>query len=402
MVEVTETPKIERRHLPEVGQPLLDKPVLCLSLDAQPREPVSWERGIQPVELRLRARLRPAFTPFLITDQVLSYYAFEDMELVYFYGPFKVYRPKGNIYTPVATYDDRTAFRARRQNLVNWCHVPEMDRPLVTGVHIEDERETMEARAREFKTRLPSGEAKALRKQLADIIDAEVIARVKEAASISACPQALLEGLTRVVNRLAVSGTHESLAEFAQKNLQPLVEFTRGEVERLSQPGNGHSEDIVESMIGLEGYDQVLELIKSQSHLLAEVKKEPTHQGVLIPFNKFIGEPSYSPNAKLEIIGNELVMTQNGNTFRFPAPRSHETAQICIKGGLARVIAKIALGEDITSELPIADLDVAVFGNTSLTREAIADMYYTDVRDVEKLGNQTFEEYCASRDSALN
>jgi len=408
MVEVTEIPQEKQADLikkSEIDRPLLDKPVLCLLLDPQPLEPFSPEKGQSPKEVRLRSRLRPRFTPFLITDQDLSNWAFEDVDLVDFYGPFRVYRPKGNIYHPATTYGDRESFRKRRENLVNWCHLPEMDSPLTTETQDkngENGEVADEAEPSEVKTTLHPKEAGILRKQLSQLLDQELIVRVEASASLVECPEALLQGLTNVVAELSLLGTHSSLQEFSAQNLDRLKVFTAKEVARLEKLGNEHPEDILESIVGIEGFDIVIEMIKSQSKLLTEPKGALSHKGVMIPFTRFEGKPSYSPNASLEIRKEELVIKSDGKEYKFPLPARHGASEICYKGGLARVLAKIALGEDISGELPVHDVDLVVFGKSGLPLKEVAEKYLTNARDIERLEEGSYESYCATRDSAFN
>lgn len=390
----------------EIGEHLLDKPVLCLLLNPEPVVPFRPNEGLSPEEVKIRANLRPMFTPLLITDQSLSSYAFEEVEPVDYFGPFKVYRPKGNVYAsgfePTDTYKNRESFRDRRKNLANWCHVPEMDTPLTTEAQEEVERETDEARVPEVKATLHPNEAKTLRGQLAGLLDKEVIHRVETAPSLVQYPAALAEGLTAVATRLSMSGIHSTLQDFSAHNIEPLKAFAAKEVARLEKLGNDHPEDVFESVVGIEGFDMVLEMLKSQSKLLIETKAKLSHKGVMIPFEKFEGEPSYSPNASLEIKDGKLVIKSHDNEYQFPLPAKYGGSEICFKGGLARIVAKIALGEDVSGELPVHDVDLVVFGRGEMPLKEIAIIYKTNTRDVEILKDSSYEKYCATRDSTFN
>lgn len=386
----------------EVNKPLLDKPVVCLLLDSEPIAPFSPQGGLSPEEVRMRAHLRPVFTPLLITDKDLSYHAFENLELVDSYGPFRVYRPEGMIYEPARTYKDRESFRDSRKNLANWCHLPEMDTPLTTKAQEEVEGKMDEAQSPGTEVTLPLSEARILRNQLASLLDQEIIDRVAVTPNLVQYPQALLEGLSAVSLHLSLPGVHGTLQNFSAHNIEPLKSFAAKEVVRLGKLGNDHPEDVFESVAGIEGFDIVLEMLKSQSDLLIETKNILSHKGVMIPFEKFEGEPSYSPNAFLEIRDGELVVKSKGNEYQFPLPAKHGTSEVCFKGGLARIVAKIALGEDISGELPVHDVDLVVFGKGESSLKEIADKYKTNVRDIERLEDGSYEKYCATRDSTFN
>lgn len=409
MTEVAEILPAEQSkstERPEINKSLLDKPVLCLLLNPEPVEPFRPNDGLSPEEVKIRVHLRPMFTPLLIADQDLGHYAFEDVELVDFFGPFKVYQPKGNVYAsgfePTDTYRNRESFRDRRKNLAIWCHVPEMDLPLTTEAQEEVEGETDEAHVPEVKVILHPSEVKILRNQLAGLLDQEVIGRVEAAPSLVQIPAALAEGLNAVATRLSTPGVHNTLQDFLVQNLEPLKAFAAKEVARLERFGNDHPEDVFESAAGIEGFDVILEMLKSQSKLLVETKNKLSHEGVMIPFEKFEGEPSYSPNTSLEIRDGELVINSHGNEYKFPLPAKHGGSEVCFKGGLARIVAKIALGEDVSGELPVHDIDLVVFGKGRMSLKEIADKYRTNARDIEKLEDGSYEKYCATRDSTFN
>lgn len=394
MLEHTESIQAET----EVGKPLLDKPVLCLFFTS-PVEQYSKERGLSPEEIRLRTRLQPVFVPLLITDRDLKNYAFENLQLVDYFGPFKVYQPEGTIYNPETEYKDRESFRTRRRNLTNWCHVPEMDLPITTQPQEETEEEILPM---ETKTHLSLSEAITLKKQLSQVLDQELVTRLESCADLAEYPQALLTGLTNIQSNLSSAETHKNLKEFSQDNLEPLRDFTAREVSRLEKVGQVSSDDAVESMAGFEDFDDIREILKAQSRLLAETKTQLGHEGVLIPFEKFVGTPSYSPDAYLEIQENSLVIISGGKEYKYLLPTKDEKLEICYKGGLARIVAKIALGEDISRELPPHDADVVVLSKGKLPLKKMALEWNTSPEDIEQIEETNYQGYCATRDSSSN
>lgn len=381
------------------AKPLLDKPVICLLLDPQPLEPFSPAQGQTPEEMKLRAGLRPMYTPLLITDRDTKYEAFEDVELIDYFGPFRVYRPKGTIYSPGSTYQDRSSFRERRINLVNWCHLPEMDKPLLSQV--VDEETILPVPTIKETTPIPLNEALTLRSQLAQLLDEDLVIPIQQATTVGECPEALYYGLYHLVN-WSTQDTHPRLYEFSQTHIKPLFEFTEKEKDRIKALGNGHDIETIESLAGLEGYEAILDLIESQSRLLVDRNVEYSHKGVLIPFAKFTGDPSYSPNATVNIVGSDFIVSSGGQEYRFPLPEKGKTWETAYKGGVARMLAKIALGEDVSAETPLHDVDVVLFGKGGPTKGELAQKHNAHVQDIERIAEGGYEHFCATRDNTLN
>lgn len=399
-------PSLVKVETKEGKIPLLDKPVICLLLDPQPVKPYAQDGIMSPQEIALRARLNPAFIPLLITDQSIESWAFENVELFDYFGPFKVYRPLGNVlasgFIPTPTYKDRQTFLDQRKNLAGWCYIPEMDLPLISETQDLD-KEIKDEEKEEKKVKLHPTEARILRDQLSQIFDEEVTKKIEETEKISDFPSALRDGLTEITNRLATIGTHSTLKDFSEKNIEPLKSFAAKEVLRLGKLGNDHADDVFESIVGLEGFDSVLEMLKSQSKLLVGVERKLNHNGIVIPFEKFTGLPSYSPNTSLSIEQDTIVIKHKGKEYKFPLPEKNDSYEICFKGGIARTLAKIALGEDISGELPVHDVDIVIFGKNNPPIKEVAEKYKTNARDIEKTEEgTTYQKYCATRDSSFN
>ncbi|KKR73079.1 MAG: hypothetical protein UU16_C0031G0001, partial [Candidatus Woesebacteria bacterium GW2011_GWA2_40_7] len=218
--------------------------------------------------------------------------------------------------------------------------------------------------------------------------------------SVADYPKTMLKGLVAVRNGVyAIEGdeANDPKKIFCQKYISPLIEYLEYRLATADR-----SELAVESLIN---YDFVLNIMHFQSDILVGPQKEANHEGILIPITEFQGAQSGSTTIFLS--DKKLTIHSKMGTFEYPLPERNVNGEVAIKGGLARVVAKILFNLSADAELPLSDLDLVTFGKIDHEFElnVLKDKYGVDPKDVERInstGPTGYTLYLGDRDQTLN
>lgn len=246
---------------------------------------------------------------------------------------------------------------------------------------------------------------------LRGLLESEFVERVRQVETMADIPKAMRDGLNIVSQTIfeAAGSSYTSTDpnwRFCKDHINPLVRYLEEQINRRTKAAE--TDEPIEFIAELaDDYNVVRKLIVGQSETLAGEQTEPHHRSVLIPIEKLQGAQNHD-DTSLFITSTEVVIHhEEKGIFRYPLPEKNEYGEIAFKGGLARVIAKVALNLPTYDELPLSDVDVMIFGDDrkAITTERLKLHYGVDLKDIEYIperGVAGYGKYLGDRDQAIN
>lgn len=254
------------------------------------------------------------------------------------------------------------------------------------------------------------------RNQLQDyfrtLFEERYLTKLKAAEKTKDYPRQMLAGLEEIIKIVYRDSREGDMLDpkwlFCRTYISPLADYLDYRIQHpIITPEEKSDETALEGSVeAVMDYDFILNLMKMQSYLLTGEQKEPSHRGVLIPIGKLQGATNYD-GTSIWFTEKELVIyNSERGTFKYPLPAQTVDGEIAIKGGVARLVAKIALELPSTGELPPSDLDLVVFGaSKGITMKELKSRYGVEAKDVEKItpeGVRGYNIYLGNRDQSPN
>ncbi|MCX6784207.1 MAG: hypothetical protein NT141_04075 [candidate division WWE3 bacterium] len=430
-----ETQRVETKSGPET-LPELSRPLLVLVQEPHPAffkegdlggpvnisEPqsVSYPDRMTPQEV---GQLNSVFyepaliAPKPIDEAVLSRLREEkklDVDLVRLFGPYYIYKIESTGPKKFLAFGNRKDASIRMAGMLEDSGLdyltPELDqKPPEIEAPIN----------RDVFRGLNRTERQEIRGLFEELLTTNVTERLKAVESVKDYPQAMQDGFS-AVSQTVFDMTGEKRGTdprwiFCEKYINPLVQYldyslhvVHQDVANQGTAENPNAEALLAAAIN---YDFVLYQINEQSVLIEGEQKVPHHKGVLIPMEKLEADQVNtlaSGATTLFITGEKLVITSPKGTFEFPLPEKTDTGEVGFKGGLARVVTKIALGLPVEDELPVSDVDLVVFGpreRNTIETQVLKGKYNVEPKDVERIyqgGSDGLREYLGNRDQSFN
>lgn len=278
-----------------------------------------------------------------------------------------------------------------------------------------------EAEIRDVYKGLTRDERQAVKGYFREALQQNVLTPLQN-ATIEDYPTTLLHGLRALQQDVIESSSKkfDPRAVFFQKYIAPLIVYFD---ERLAQTksrqmaswahintvGEGFSvEQLVSETVegAVVDFDFVRKSIEDGAREVIGKQREPSHTPVLLSLEKLQG--AQSDGTTLFFTDTHLVIHTAHGDMKYSLPKRNQNGEIAIKGGIARLVTKVAFNLSVEAELPPSDIDVIIFSNgknNGFSHEVLKQEYGVSAPDVERVGRQGvsgYQYYLGSRDQSVN
>lgn len=268
---------------------------------------------------------------------------------------------------------------------------------------------------------LTRDERQAVKSYFREALQQNVLTPLKE-ATIEDYPKTLLHGFHALQQEVIETSSekYDPRAVFFQKYINPLIAYFDERLEQtkprqmagwkhVAAAGEGFSvEQLVSETVegAVVDFDFVRKSIEDGAREVIGKQREPNHAPVLISLDKLQG--AQSGGTTLFFTNTHLVIHTAHGDMKYSLPRRSENGEVAIKGGIARLVAKVAFNLPVEEELPPSDIDVIIFSNgknDGFSHGVLKQEYGVSAPDVERIGRQGvsgYQQYLGSRDQSVN
>lgn len=421
ILKPTETPKRKEHLIGTEAVRELKNPVVVLVQTQNPRifRELSNKNSVTRTELNtpltwdvVQDLTRVYYEPYLLmprkaaNEKLDTFAKLGKVEEAGNFGPFSVYR-----FVREEEGGREMTFGSRKKASQAIAEILS-DNVTYKQPEIDKKPKVPEGKERYFKG-IKRSERQAIRQDLETLFEEKFVNRLTQTGLISEYPSRMLTGLTDIVDDLYASAPKDSEGRvvtnvkdinwlkwhFAEENIIPLKEYLELRIQSKGARKEGvFAEEVAEAV---DDYDYAIDTMKAQADILIGEQEHPYHFGFLIPKGSIDGLKS--GETSIEFTYTHLVINVGDGAWSYPLPEKTKGGEIAIKGGVARLVAKVALGLPIDDELPPSDIDLVTFGSDkAFNMEAIKAKYDVDARDVERVESGNINEFLGDRDQAVN
>lgn len=364
------------------------------------------------------------FQPTFITSQPFTQeqmsvlkkngYSFDEARL---FGPYIVYE----LNTLGEDSEKFVTFGNRRDALRKIAELANKSGIEYSVAEVDLDPKKPETEIRDVFKGLTRDERQAVKSYFREALQQHILTPLQD-ATIEDYPKTLLHGLHALQQHVIESSSEkfDPRAVFFQKYITPLIAYFDERLEQtkprqmagwkhVAAAGEGFS---VEQLVSeaAEGavvdFDFVRKSIEDGARQAIGKQREPNHTPVLLSLEKLQG--AQSGETTLFFTHTHLVIHTAHGDMKYSLPRRDENGETAIKGGIARLVAKVVFNLPVEDELPPSDIDIIIFINgksNGFSHDILKQEYGVNAPDIERIGRQGvsgYQQYLGSRDQSVN